>query len=82
MGNYTRLLAELPELVDEHYEHATLVVRVRDIAAELPTQYRDVVERLCDAFVDLRTRYEDEVIDGMEQAKIVARLGDRLERLR
>lgn len=81
MTDYPRTLAEVPGLIDEHYEHAVLVVKARRVAAELPSQYRDVVERLCDAFVDIRTRYEDEVVEGMEQARIVARLGERLDAL-
>lgn len=72
MGNYTRLLTL--GIADEHYEQAALVTRARDLAAELPTDYRDTVERLCDAFVDLRVRYEEEVAEGLEQARIVARL--------
>ena len=79
MGTYERLVTDLPELVDEHYQQAALVVRARDVAAELPDHYRCVVENLCNAFVDLRTRYEDEVVDGMEQARIVASLSARLE---
>lgn len=80
MGNYTRMMTL--GIADEHYEHAALVTRARDLAAELPTEYRDTVERLCDAFIDLRVRYEEEVAECAEQASIVARLADRLETAR
>lgn len=80
MGNFTRLLLnDAPELVDEHYDHAALLVRVREIASVLPDVHRTPIEKFCDAFVDLRTRYEDEVVEGVCQADIVGRLSRRVD---
>lgn len=81
MGNYQRLLSAVPELEQLNDRHEEALTRVAELAAFLSPAQQAAIAEFAANFDALRHSYFEEVEDGMEQARIVTRLANDVDRL-
>lgn len=81
MGNYQRIISQIPEIADQHAEQNELIAKVREVVAFLPHPQSDIVRCLISEFTDVRNDLYEQLEDSFDQVDVVVRLASEVDQL-